>query len=465
MPTDLFRSERDRNLESLAGQVRSLWLRLSLGRRLVAAGVLVGLAGAIAWTALAPPDPEWVLATKIPEERQALVAAALLNDAGVPLRRKGAELLVPPDHLATAQRLLAANPEALAPAHAAGGWEQLLGQASTPKAQLERELADSLMRVTAVQAARVHLSLGRKSPFRDRAAPPAASVLLHLRDGVELTPAQVDGIRELVASGIEGASPKAITVLDQQGRSLAATEPTPQQERAALEAECNAKVRAVLEPLLGSGRVISVATIEPATASSAARTRVAVLVDPEPRGEDYEERLERWTQLARDAAGLDEARGDTLTLELAAFTPAAPSTSMSTSTSAPLAAPKAAPPLASSTPTSPRPALEPDWRLLSLAASALALLLALVAGVAWRRVRRYRRQLTLRAAALPAPVGSHPLEPGPPRSRLDLELARAARVLGADPEATALVLSTWLTAGSQEPARAPRPAHTPEATP
>lgn len=442
MPTDLLRSERERSPETLAGQVRALWLRQSAWRRLLAAGVAVGVTAATAWVALSPRDPEWVLATRIEHERAALESAALLEDAEIPLRRAGEELLVPAEHLAKAHRLLAANPEPLAPVEPAGGWARVLGEGASSKTQLERELAASLMRVTAVRAARVHLSLGRKSMFRDRASPPSAAVLLQLHDGATLTPAQAQGIRELVAGGLEGASPNEITLLDQDGRSLAPVQPTAQQALAALEAERNAKVRAVLEPLLGPGRVVSVTTIEPGTAASTPRTRVAVLVDPEPRGADHSAKLERWTQLAQEAAGIDEARGDTLTLEIAAFVPAAPMVE----TSPALAAP--ANPNTSATPKAQSPGLEPDWRLLALALSGLTLMLALLAIGGWWRLRRYRRLLAVRAppvAAVPPPVRE------PVRSRLDLELARVAQVAGSDPEATAMVISSWLTAGFHEP--------------
>lgn len=443
MATDLFRSERDRSPETLAGQLRALWLRQSGWRQLLAAGVAFGLAGAITWMALAPRDPEWVLATRIEQERAALVVAALLDEAGIPLRRAGADLLVPAKDLALAHRVLAANPEPMPTTEQAGGWGRVLSEGVSTKTQLERELAESLTRVTAVRSARVHLSFGRKSPFRDRALPPSAAVLLQLHDDATLTPAQAEGIRELVAGSLEGASPKQITLLDQDGHSLVAAEPTAQQTRAALEAERNAKVRAVLEPVLGPGRVVSVTTLEPGTDASTARARVAVLVDPEPRSADHTGELERWAQLARDAAGIDEARGDSLTLELAAFLPAPPVARVAPVTAAP---PTAIPP--STAAPARADGLEPDWRLLALSLLGLVLVLAVLALGAWWRLRRYRRLLATRAS----PMATAPPPPArePVHSRLDLELARAAQVAGSDPEATAMVISTWLTAGFHE---------------
>lgn len=449
MPTDLFRSERDRSPDTLAGQIRALWLRQSGWRQLLATGVALGLAGAITWMALAPRDPEWVLATRIEQERAALVVAALLDEAGIPLRRAGADLLVPAKDLALAHRVLAANPEPMPPSEQAGGWGRVLGEGVSPKTQLERELAESLTRVTAVRAARVHLSLGRKSPFRDRALPPSAAVLLQLHDGATLTPAQAEGIRELVAGSLEGASPKHITLLDQDGRSLVAVEPTAQQARAALEAERNAKVRAVLEPMLGPGRVLAVTTIEPGSDASTVRARVAVLVDPEPRGADHAAALERWAQLARDAAGIDEARGDTLTIELAAFLPAPPAAG----TTPVMAVPPSASPAPTAAPERAK-GFEPDWRLLTLSLLGLVLLLAVLAITAWWRLRLHRRSLATRVPPMTTapPIAAAPLPPArePVPSRLDLELARAAQVAGSDPEATAMVISTWLTAGFHE---------------
>ncbi|MDH5785965.1 MAG: flagellar basal-body MS-ring/collar protein FliF [Chromatiales bacterium] len=85
---------------------------------------------------------------------------------------------------------------------------------------LEQELARSIMSLTSVERARVHLALPKQSVFVRKRQPPTASVLLDLYAGRALEDEQVAAIQHLVASGIPNLEASQVTVVDDGGRLL-----------------------------------------------------------------------------------------------------------------------------------------------------------------------------------------------------------------------------------------------------
>ena len=85
---------------------------------------------------------------------------------------------------------------------------------------LEGELARSIMTVSNVQTARVHLAIPKQSVFIRNAEHPSASVLINLYPGRNLDEGQVSAIIHLVASSIPDLSTEQVTVIDQKGRLL-----------------------------------------------------------------------------------------------------------------------------------------------------------------------------------------------------------------------------------------------------
>jgi flagellar M-ring protein FliF len=84
---------------------------------------------------------------------------------------------------------------------------------------VEGELARTIQMMRGVKAARVHIVLGDEGSFRREARPPAASVVVRTdRDNAGLGRA----IRHLVAAAVPNMTNDAVTVLDVDGRLLAA---------------------------------------------------------------------------------------------------------------------------------------------------------------------------------------------------------------------------------------------------
>jgi flagellar M-ring protein FliF len=127
---------------------------------------------------------------------------------------------------------------------------------------LEGELERSVMAISDVQQARVHVSLPRDSVFTDAREPAKASVLVGLRPGTRLSSSNVVAITNLVSSAVEGLAPEAVSVVDMSGNLLS----RPRREglndgtqiteagleyRQAIEHDVAAKINSTLEPLLG----------------------------------------------------------------------------------------------------------------------------------------------------------------------------------------------------------------------
>jgi flagellar M-ring protein FliF len=127
---------------------------------------------------------------------------------------------------------------------------------------LEGELARSIMALSAVQSARVHLALPTQTAFMREQQKPSASVLLSLHGGRALERGQIAGIVHLVASSVPELTPKSVSVVDQNGALLSETGDTPNGLDASqlqyvrqIEQNLATRVMSILEPLVGVGNV------------------------------------------------------------------------------------------------------------------------------------------------------------------------------------------------------------------
>ncbi len=129
---------------------------------------------------------------------------------------------------------------------------------------LEGELERSVMALTEVEQARVHISFPQESVFQEARQPAKASVLLRLRGGAQLPETAIPAITHLISSAVEGLAPEAVSVLDMRGNLLNRAKQTGDsgsdtseaalEYRRTVEHDLVAKLDATLEPLVGSGR-------------------------------------------------------------------------------------------------------------------------------------------------------------------------------------------------------------------
>ncbi len=138
---------------------------------------------------------------------------------------------------------------------------------------LEGELERSVMSLSAVEQARVHITLAKESVFLESRQPAKASVLVKLRPGSQLTAQNVAAICQLTASAVDGLAPEAVSVVDMRGnllnrarRASSADEPGPSSAeidyRQQIEHDLLTKINSALEPLLGADRFRATAAVE-----------------------------------------------------------------------------------------------------------------------------------------------------------------------------------------------------------
>ena len=258
-------------------QIAAFWSGLTVRRKviLVASGSLV-FAGILVFRSEMADRAYRPLYTGLTDE-EAGTAVARLKELQVPykLAGGGGTILVPEPHLAEVRLQLATDG---LPQSGRLGFELFDGSSfgATEFAEhvnfrraLEGELERSVLSLSEVERARVHISLPKKSVFLDYQQAAKASVVLQLRRGKSLSKEQVDAVSFLVASAVEGLEAKKVVVIDTNGSVLAHPRPdsngfTDEQleYQRRIEQEIGERILATLEPYIGFDRVRSSVAVE-----------------------------------------------------------------------------------------------------------------------------------------------------------------------------------------------------------
>ncbi len=135
---------------------------------------------------------------------------------------------------------------------------------------LQGELSRTINSIEAVQSSRVHLAIPSRSNFLGPEEKPSASVVVDLRPGYHLSPDQVQGIVNLVASSVSKLSADKVTVIDSSGRPLKEIVPATASSEAeklnalklSYEQEIERRVETMLDPVLGPGKVVVRANVQ-----------------------------------------------------------------------------------------------------------------------------------------------------------------------------------------------------------
>jgi flagellar M-ring protein FliF len=161
---------------------------------------------------------------------------------------------------------------------------------------LEGEIARTISTISEVAGARVHIAMGKDSLFGEKRQA-KASVVLKLRGNrTSLSEGTVAGISNLVAASVEGLRPDSVVIIDSAGRPL--SQPADDsglpnagqlERQQRLEHEMATRVIALLEPVVGEGRV---------------RVNVALMLNPKSR-ELTEERWDPATVLRSRSISAD----------------------------------------------------------------------------------------------------------------------------------------------------------------
>ena len=203
-------------------------------------------------------------------ERETAQVVDALAAAGIPHKLEGSGVTVPEGQVREARMKLAAA--GLPQSDALGvellqkdngfGTSQFMENARYQLA-METELARTIVKVQGVQNARVHLAVPRQTSFIRDHRHPTASVMLQLYPGRRLEAGQVAAITHLVAASVPELDANDVTVIDQAGNLLSASEgqdplalSAKQLEYTrALEEGYAKRIESLLIPLTGAGKV------------------------------------------------------------------------------------------------------------------------------------------------------------------------------------------------------------------
>ena len=244
---------------------------------IVAGGVIAGLTAFAHWNRERDFRP--LYSSLSPEDASAVLAKVRENGSEFRLSDNGASVLVPSAKVAELRLQLAA---AGVPKSGRIGFElfdktnfgasDFAEQVNYHRA-MEGELERSVMSLSEVEQARVHITFPKESVFTDSRQPAKASVLVKLRPGSQLSAQNVMAICQLTASAVEGLVPEAVSVVDMRGNLLnrarrAAGPDDAEPSEAALdyrqkiERDLLAKINSTLEPLLGENKFRATASVE-----------------------------------------------------------------------------------------------------------------------------------------------------------------------------------------------------------
>ncbi len=139
---------------------------------------------------------------------------------------------------------------------------------------LQEELRRTIVQLSEVEQARVHLVIPEKTLFSKDQGNPSASIALQLKAGSSLKPDQVQGIVDIVTGAVEGLQPQDIHIIDMQGNILndnlsaqgqgtVSLESTTQQKlKRDFEKQLENRIQQMLYRVLGPGSAVAMVTAD-----------------------------------------------------------------------------------------------------------------------------------------------------------------------------------------------------------
>ncbi len=279
-------------MADMTEQLRTMPVKKMITLGLVLACVIASGILMLSWMQKA--DHQLLFANLSEEDAGAIIQK--LNEQRIPYTTQGGGIMVPADKVYEVRLQLASQG---LPQGGGVGYELFdktsftmtdFVQKLNYRRALQGELSRTVRSLAEVDQCRVHLVVPEKSLFIQKEDKPKASVLVKLRSGKRLSPAQVQGIVHLVSSSVEGLDAKDVSVINNNGEmltaivdeSLAATGGQHEYVRN-FERDVEAKVISMLEPVVGKNKV---------------KTRVAASFDF-TKVEKTEERYDPDAQVAR----------------------------------------------------------------------------------------------------------------------------------------------------------------------
>jgi len=242
--------------------------RFGIGRLTVVLGVAAGVAAVLVAVMLRIGQaPDALLYSNLDLQEASEVTTAL-DSAGIKYssRGDGSTIFVSRDEVGEARMLVAGK--GLVTSGSVGyeifDNQSVLGQTEfqqnlNEKRALEGELARTILSMRGITSARVMIALPRRELFQSDAAEPTASVVVGVIGG-QLSGAQVQAIRNVIASSVPNLKPEKVTLTDTSNRTLAAgsdsagfSAASAQDARDSTEAQLQARIMDIVEGVVGVG--------------------------------------------------------------------------------------------------------------------------------------------------------------------------------------------------------------------
>ncbi|MBU2418658.1 MAG: flagellar M-ring protein FliF, partial [Alphaproteobacteria bacterium] len=242
--------------------------RFGIGRLTVVLGVAAGVAAVLVAVMLRIGQaPDALLYSNL-DLREASEITTALDSAGIKYSSKGdgSTIFVSRDEVGEARLLVAGK--GLVTSGSVGyeifDTQSVLGQTEfqqnlNEKRALEGELARTIMSMRGITSARVMIAMPSRQLFQTTAADPTAAVVVGVSGGA-LTGAQVQAIRNVVASSVPNLKPEKVTLTDTANRTLAAgsdsagfSAASAEEAKSSTEAQLQARIKDIVEGVVGVG--------------------------------------------------------------------------------------------------------------------------------------------------------------------------------------------------------------------
>lgn len=255
--------------------ISGVWGRLTPTRKVALAAVvataIVALILLVTWSS----TPEYQVAFTDLNSKDGAAVVQYLKENNISYRITdgGKTVMVPADQVYDVRLALAADG---LPTRGTVGFElfdsinigmtDFIQQVDYQRA-LEGELARTISSMAPIQSARVHIVIPQPTLFAEEQKPTTASVVVELKPGEKLSREQVRAISHLVSSAVEGLVPENLAILDTEGHVLSegatttasapvALSASQLEVKHAFERDMEARIRAMLETVVGPGRAI-----------------------------------------------------------------------------------------------------------------------------------------------------------------------------------------------------------------
>lgn len=263
-------------MPSPLNQIKEIWNRLPKSGRIATIGAGAGtLALIVAMLYFGSQTEYGVLFSDLkPADAQTIVEKLKAENVSYSLSNGGTTISVPHEKISEL-RLQMAGTGVLSGGHVGFDLFDKTNFGATDFAQqvnyrraIEGELARTLEGMDEVESARVHITPKKESVFSEKAEGAKASVVLRVRQGKELSNERTEAVVSLVSSSVEGLDPASVSVMDTRGRLLTNGRGTKSggvgdvgafnaqlEAKQKFQAENAARVIALLEPVVGEGKV------------------------------------------------------------------------------------------------------------------------------------------------------------------------------------------------------------------